>query len=451
MRSRSDRGVVPQGQVGTAADDRSLPERHGLRGSDRPAVWFWKRRKKHKAVTLYDDLLTRVSRGPLPDLLASLVVLAKEVQDPHLEKWARLEHEGYYKQNPAMSEDVVVPDYRTVPGQRLDDFDRLFVIDDHELRFINEHRLREGVAELEKHSRAPSPLRFEDPFAAKLIRENLSVEVRWFRFSPSSIEAVLTAIRGRLLDQLYSLRPAIERYRIGTAARSTTALDRIRDAPSLVDAFALHEHIRRIDLGVDTDPALAIGSAKELAETVAKHVLEHYGENPGSYKTFPQLVKAAMAKAGSRLRGDLGSGQGSRGRRPLDGRPGPGGRGGRHASKSLRHRPRTGQADRGGKPARSRRGGSVRDRRHLPPRNAPGPEGRKDVSGDQSPEIPTTAIAEATTPSDPMGEAVLRQAFELWIEPEITRRHDAGRIGEGFALVPGEQSSSHHGSQGPPR
>jgi abortive infection Abi-like protein/AbiTii-like protein len=255
---------------------------------------FW-RRKRNKAVRLYDDLLARVHTGPLPDLLASLVVLAKEIHDAQLEKWARLEHEGYYSQNPAMSEDVVVPEYRTVPGQRLDDFDRVFVIDDPGLQFINEHRLREGVAELEKHSRARGPLRFEDPFAAQLLRENLGVEVRWFRFFPSSIESILTAIRGRLLDQLYSLRPAIERYRAGAAATTAVSLDGIREAAG-VDSFALHEHLRRIDLSLDTDPALAIGSAKELTETVAKQVLEHYRENPTSYKTFPQLLRAALAK-----------------------------------------------------------------------------------------------------------------------------------------------------------
>lgn len=58
------------------------------------------------------------------------------------------------------------------------------------------------------------------------------------------------------------------------------------------------------------------------------------------------------------------------------------------------------------------------------------------MSEDQPPDAPTRAVpAEAAGASDPMGEAVLRQAFELWIEPEIARRREAGHIVEGYTLV----------------
>lgn len=57
---------------------------------------------------------------------------------------------------------------------------------------------------------------------------------------------------------------------------ATTEIDlgSIEDASELVDPRSLRDHIRRIDQGVDADPAQAIGSAKELVETVGKLVLK---------------------------------------------------------------------------------------------------------------------------------------------------------------------------------
>lgn len=79
---------------------------------------------------------------------------------------------------------------------------------------------------------------------------------------------------------------------------SRTGLDltRVADASSIVDRVTLRDHVRRIEQSIDTDPAQAIGSAKELVETAAKHVLQHYGDDPDAYDKFPRLVKAAVAK-----------------------------------------------------------------------------------------------------------------------------------------------------------
>jgi hypothetical protein len=79
-------------------------------------------------------------------------------------------------------------------------------------------------------------------------------------------------------------------------SRTGVDLTRIADASSLVDRATLRDHIRRIEQSIDADPAQAIGSAKELVETAAKHVLEHYGDDPDAYDKFPRLVKAAVGK-----------------------------------------------------------------------------------------------------------------------------------------------------------
>lgn len=61
------------------------------------------------------------------------------------------------------------------------------------------------------------------------------------------------------------------------------------------DGAALGEHLRRIEASVLDDPPLAIGSAKELVETVSKMVLVHYGlETDKKREKLPQLVNRAL-------------------------------------------------------------------------------------------------------------------------------------------------------------
>jgi len=71
-------------------------------------------------------------------------------------------------------------------------------------------------------------------------------------------------------------------------------IDAVVDASDIVDRVSLQAHIRRIQDSVDSDPALAIGSSKELVETVAKAVLREYGQDPESFDTFQRLVKGAL-------------------------------------------------------------------------------------------------------------------------------------------------------------
>lgn len=65
-------------------------------------------------------------------------------------------------------------------------------------------------------------------------------------------------------------------------------------ATDVVDRTTLLDHIRRIESSIETDPAQAVGSSKELVETVAKLVLQHYGLDPEAYDTLPRLVKQAL-------------------------------------------------------------------------------------------------------------------------------------------------------------
>lgn len=60
------------------------------------------------------------------------------------------------------------------------------------------------------------------------------------------------------------------------------------------DRQVLREHMTRIQVAVDEDPGQALGSAKELVESVAKLVLIAYGEDPDAHDSVPKLAKAAV-------------------------------------------------------------------------------------------------------------------------------------------------------------
>lgn len=61
-------------------------------------------------------------------------------------------------------------------------------------------------------------------------------------------------------------------------------------------AFELAGQIERMRAAIDADPALAIGTAKELVETTCKTILQDAGKPPASTLDLGNLVKAAMAE-----------------------------------------------------------------------------------------------------------------------------------------------------------
>lgn len=68
----------------------------------------------------------------------------------------------------------------------------------------------------------------------------------------------------------------------------------IEDGSAVIGRQTLRDHLRRIEQSIDTDPAQAIGSAKELVETVAKLVLKHHHQDPDQFGTLQQLLKQAL-------------------------------------------------------------------------------------------------------------------------------------------------------------
>ena len=60
------------------------------------------------------------------------------------------------------------------------------------------------------------------------------------------------------------------------------------------DADYLRQQISRMEEAIDSDPALAIGTAKELMETCCKTILEERGESFAKDADVPELTKAVF-------------------------------------------------------------------------------------------------------------------------------------------------------------
>lgn len=74
----------------------------------------------------------------------------------------------------------------------------------------------------------------------------------------------------------------------------TAHLDVLKSTAEKLDAVHLAEQVQRMEKAVATDPALAVGTAKELVETVCRTILAERGaEDPGALDV-PQLVKVTL-------------------------------------------------------------------------------------------------------------------------------------------------------------
>lgn len=74
----------------------------------------------------------------------------------------------------------------------------------------------------------------------------------------------------------------------------TTGLDELAATAPKLEGTHLAMQIQRIKDSVDSDPALAIGTAKELIETVCKTILEERGKELEGSPDIPTLTKALL-------------------------------------------------------------------------------------------------------------------------------------------------------------
>jgi len=110
-----------------------------------------------------------------------------------------------------------------------------------------------------------------------------------FMSSSSGVEAAKLATK-KLIEILKQDDFQFVDGRIVTGA-GMSSLDDIKEAAAQFDAKHLVEQIRRIEQSVDTDPALAIGTAKELVETCCRTILSERGKPVAGTPDIPILIK----------------------------------------------------------------------------------------------------------------------------------------------------------------
>ena len=72
-------------------------------------------------LTLYNELRAKAANSPLCELLPSLLILANDLGDSELDRWAQLELGGYVLTIQPFAESDVVPDIEPFHGQWLND------------------------------------------------------------------------------------------------------------------------------------------------------------------------------------------------------------------------------------------------------------------------------------------------------------------------------------------
>lgn len=108
------------------------------------------------------------------------------------------------------------------------------------------------------------------------------------------LQAWLAEHDRRLHDELY-------------AGQDAAVLDDLQAASRQLGIPDVAEHAVRIRRGLHEDPAQAIGSSKELLETVLKAILDLHGTGPETRLDIPKLVKQANVALGldaAGVRGD---------------------------------------------------------------------------------------------------------------------------------------------------
>lgn len=166
-------------------------------------------------VSTYNELNKNINTSPLSELLPLALKLSIELNANDFTKWLRLEYEGYFNTNTHISSDIIVPEYRTIVGNYVDSYGHLIRVQDPKLSFINEYRLRHGVAELETLIKHDEFINIQDNDLLATLNNNFHVDAYCFKFSPSCVQAILSSIRAKLIDYLseiqisYDLKPKL--------------------------------------------------------------------------------------------------------------------------------------------------------------------------------------------------------------------------------------------------
>lgn len=164
----------------------------------------------NSAVNLLEGIFQSFKENAkVSQMLSSALLLSKKVQDTQFEKWVKLEFNGYFNTNPALTEEVIVPEYRTVVGHYHDRWGRPIIFNDPQMDFINKYRLRNGASEIESIATKGGHLQIMDSNFNSLVSEHLNVEVAYFSFFTGTVYGILDAIKESLIEKLADIEGKI--------------------------------------------------------------------------------------------------------------------------------------------------------------------------------------------------------------------------------------------------
>ena len=72
------------------------------------------------------------------------------------------------------------------------------------------------------------------------------------------------------------------------------SLQTMRASAAILSSSWMHQELERIEAAIDTDPALAIGTAKEMVETCCKHIVDALNIPLPANPDMPDLTKAVL-------------------------------------------------------------------------------------------------------------------------------------------------------------
>ena len=113
-------------------------------------------------------------------------------------------------------------------------------------------------------------------------------------------EFVLKKAESQSSPELDKLCALVERdgwtWRDGrlVSASAFTLVNSLKQLAVDLNSEHLHQHIRRIEDSIDSDPAQAIGSAKELVETVCKSIYSRRTRQEAREDDLPKLVRSTL-------------------------------------------------------------------------------------------------------------------------------------------------------------
>jgi len=86
-----------------------------------------------------------------------------------------------------------------------------------------------------------------------------------------------------------------EKYRVGPWNPAySRAADTLQKTALILSSTWMYQEIQRIEASIDTDPALAIGTAKELVDTCCKHIADRMNLTLPKKPDTPDLVRAVL-------------------------------------------------------------------------------------------------------------------------------------------------------------